>query len=123
MDPAKKYFSSEVSDRERAIFEGGISLGAIYHQFVGLPISKHTDFDNLEKTIEDSIKTQPYVEVVKVKINRDFVKKDKSNEYSYHNLEGKMLDISLVADYNNSKAKMRCKYVKELDYPLMYVEE
>ena len=71
MDPAKKYFSKDVSDRERAIFEGGISLGAIYHQFVGLPISKSTDFDNLEKTIENSIKTQPYIEDVKVKINRD----------------------------------------------------
>ena len=123
MDPAKKYFSKDVSDRERAIFEGGISLGAIYHQFVGLPISKSTDFDNLEKTIENSIKTQPYIEDVKVKINRDFIKKDKSNEYNYHNLEGKMLDISLTANYNNTKVKMGCKYIKELDYPLMYVEE
>ena len=75
MDPAKKYFSKDISDRERAIFEGGISLGAIYHQFVGLPISKNTDFDILEKSIEDSMKTQPYIDDVKVMINRDFIKK------------------------------------------------
>jgi len=123
MDSAKKYFSKDISDRERAIFEGGIKLGAIYHQFLGLPISKSTDFDNLEKMIEQSVKIQPYVDFVKIRINKEFLTKQKVNEYDYHNLEGKMIDISLTIKYNDSKVKMRCKYIKELDYPLMYIEE
>ncbi len=123
MDRAKKYFSDKVSDRERAIFEGGISLGAIYHQFVGMPISKKTNFKILEDTIKDSIKNQPYIQNAKVKINREFINKDKSDEYSYHNLEGRMLEISLKVKYNLEEIQMRCKYIEELDYPLMYIED
>lgn len=35
------YFKN-LSDRERAVFEGGISLGALFHQFVGTPVSEKT---------------------------------------------------------------------------------
>ncbi|MEM3588173.1 MAG: dihydroneopterin aldolase family protein, partial [Candidatus Jordarchaeaceae archaeon] len=50
---AKRYFGKEVTDRDRAIFEGGITLGAIYHQFVGTPISRDAAVVSaLEKAIE-----------------------------------------------------------------------
>ena len=29
-----------ITERDRAIFEAGIKLGALYHQWVGTPISK-----------------------------------------------------------------------------------
>ena len=122
MDLAKKYFL-DISDRERAIFEGGIKLGAIYHQFIGVPISKKTDFLALERTIEESVKTQPYTEYVKIKIDRKFINKNKSNEYDYHTLEGKMLDITLTIKYEGSTVKVRSRYIEELDYTLMYIEE
>ena len=41
---------TEVNDRDRAVFEAGIKLGALYHQFVGTPISVDT-IDNLARTI------------------------------------------------------------------------
>lgn len=39
MDVDEKYFSN-ITSRERAIFEGAISMGALFHQFVGTPVNK-----------------------------------------------------------------------------------
>ena len=50
MDTKEKYFSN-ISDRERAIFEGAISMGALFHQFVGTPFNK-TNIPSLEKAME-----------------------------------------------------------------------
>ena len=41
MDVDKEYFSN-ITSRERAIFEGAISMGALFHQFVGTPVNKNT---------------------------------------------------------------------------------
>ena len=67
MDVNEKYFSN-ITARERAIFEGGISMGALFHQFVGTPVNKDTK-EGLERTIEESFKLQPAIEDVEVKIN------------------------------------------------------
>ena len=56
MDVNEKYFSN-ITARERAIFEGGISMGALFHQFVGTPVNKDTK-EGLERTIEESFKLQ-----------------------------------------------------------------
>ena len=109
------YFKN-LSDRERAVFEGGITLGALFHQFVGTPISLKNK-EILEKSIEEAMKNQPCVEDIKVEIVGD-LKEDK-----YVSLDGNMLNVKLKIKVNNTIASLRLKYIKELDYPLMYVEE
>jgi hypothetical protein len=109
------YFKN-LSDRERAVFEGGITLGALFHQFVGTPISLKNK-EILEKSIEEAMKNQPCVEDIKVEIVGD-LKEDK-----YVSLEGNMLNVKLKVKINNTIASLRLRYIKELDYPLMYVEE
>ncbi len=34
-----------------------------------------------------------------------------------------MLDVRVVSVYRDSKAVIRMKFIDELDYPLMYLEE
>ena len=109
------YFKN-LSDRERAVFEGGITLGALFHQFVGTPISLKNK-EILEKSIEESMKNQPCVEDIKIEIVGD-LKEDK-----YISLDGNMLNVKLKIRVSNTIAILRLKYIKELDYPLMYVEE
>ncbi|WP_421078532.1 dihydroneopterin aldolase family protein [Methanothermococcus sp. Ax23] len=109
------YFKN-LSDRERAVFEGGITLGALFHQFVGTPISLKNK-EILEKSIEEAMKNQPCVEDIKVEIVGD-LKEDK-----YVSLDGNMLNVKLKIKVNNTIASLRLRYIKELDYPLMYVEE
>jgi len=110
------YFKN-LSERERAVFEGGISLGALFHQFVGTPISMQSK-KSLEIAMSESLKNQPLIEDISVSIVLDI------EDGKYVSLDGNMLDVSLtVKTKENTKAVLRLKYIKELDYPLMYVDQ
>ena len=116
MDVNEKYFSN-ITKRERAIFEGGISMGALFHQFVGTPVNQKTK-DNLERTIEESFKLQPAIEKVEVKINLN-----DNTGFDYISLSGDMLDVKIHTKVDNIKTIIRIEFIEELNYPLMYVEE
>ncbi|MBA2853237.1 dihydroneopterin aldolase family protein [Methanococcus maripaludis] len=109
------YFKN-LSDRERAVFEGGISLGALFHQFVGTPVSEKTK-RSLEIAMSESLKNQPFIEDVSVSIVGII------EDGKYVSLTGEMLDVSLTVKTEENRALLRLKYIKELDYPLMYVEK
>jgi hypothetical protein len=109
------YFKN-LSDRERAVFEGGISLGALFHQFVGTPVSKKTK-KSLEIAMSESLKNQPFIEDVSVSIVGII------EDGKYVSLTGEMLDVSLTVKTEQNRAFLKLKYIKELDYPLMYVEK
>lgn len=108
------------SEAERAAFEAGIKLGTIYHQFVGVPL-RPENVSALEKAIEAGCRVQPFVERVKVRIDRSRLKK-KRGQYDYVSLTGDMLDVSLIVRYENTRVKARMRLIKEMNYPLMYVE-
>ncbi len=116
----EKYFKN-LTDRERAIFEGGISMGALFHQFVGTPVSIETS-SSLEKAIEESILLQPAVVDVKVLLNKTLIKEE-SGSMGYTSLEGNMLDIEITTKINEKYITTCISYVEELDYPLMFVKE
>jgi len=120
MDVDEKYFKN-ISKRERAIFEGAITMGALFHQFIGTPVSINS-VESLEKSIEDAMTLQPCINKVEIKINREILEKIK-NEYEYISLTGEMLNVKVVSDYSDKRAVIRLKYIPELNYPLMYVEE
>ncbi|CAF29799.1 dihydroneopterin aldolase family protein [Methanococcus maripaludis] len=109
------YFKN-LSDRERAVFEGGISLGALFHQFIGTPVSEKTK-KSLEIAMSESLKNQPFIEDVSVSIVGII------EDGKYVSLTGEMLDVSLTVKTEKNRALLRLKYIKELDYPLMYVEK
>ena len=119
MDVDEKYFNN-ISKRERAIFEGAITMGALFHQFIGTPVSIKS-VESLEKSIENAMELQPCINRVEIKINREILKKIE-NEYDYISLTGEMLDVKVVSDYSDKRAVIRLKYISELNYPLMYVE-
>ena len=120
MDVDEKYFNN-ISHRERAIFEGGITMGALFHQFDGTPVNLKS-VKSLEEAMEKAMELQPCVNKVEVTINRDMLQ-DIENEYEYTSLNGNMLDVKVVSLFRDSKAVIRMKFMEELDYPLMYVEE
>jgi len=116
----EKYFQN-ITPRERSIFEGAISMGALFHQFVGTPVSVNSAH-SLEKAMEESLQLQPCIKSVKVRIDREILK-NAENEYEYLSLTGDMLDVTLVSECNDVKAVVRMKYMEELNYPLMFVEK
>jgi hypothetical protein len=120
MDVDEKYFKN-ISHRERAIFEGAITMGALFHQFDGTPVNIKSA-ESLEKAMQDAMELQPCIEKVEVTINRDMLKKIE-NEYDYTSLNGNMLDVKVVSVFDDIKAVIRMKYIEELNYPLMYIED
>lgn len=120
LDVDKEYFSN-ITTRERAIFEGAISMGALFHQFVGTPINKNTK-KSLETSMEESLKLQPAIEDVEVKIRFDKLE-ESMTEFDYTSLNGDMLDVKIHTKVDNVKAIIRIEFIEELNYPLMYVED
>jgi hypothetical protein len=120
MEIDEKYFNN-ISKRERAIFEGAITMGALFHQFIGTPVSLNT-VETLEKSIQTAMELQPCISTVQIKINREILEKIK-NEFDYISLTGEMLDVKVVSNYSDKRAVIRLKFITELNYPLMYVEE
>lgn len=119
MDVDKQYFSN-ITTRERAIFEGAISMGALFHQFVGTPVNKNTK-KSLETSMEESLKLQPAIEDVEVEIRFDKLE-ESMTEFDYTSLTGDMLDVKIHTKVDNVKAIIRIEFIEELNYPLMYVE-
>ena len=120
MDVDKEYFSN-ITTRERAIFEGAISMGALFHQFVGTPVNKTTK-KSLETSMEDSLRLQPAIEDVDFDIRFDKLE-ESMTEFDYTSLTGDMLDVKIYTKVDNVKATIRIEFIEELNYPLMYVEE
>ena len=117
-DKAKTYFAC--TDRDRALFEIGIKMGTIYHQFVGTPIN-HDNVEQVERAITESVKVQPFVASAKVTIDRKYMSGGKGM-YGYSTLSGKMMQVLVTVVYDGWKVNARMHHVDELDYPLMYVD-
>ena len=112
----------EINERDIAVFEAGIKLGALYHQFAGTPISADT-VDGLERIIEDSVGVQPFVRSVSVSIDREMLEKKQNPKFGYCELEGRMLHVSLQVLYKNTIATVELAYDEGLDYPMMSVKK
>ncbi|MEM2097889.1 MAG: dihydroneopterin aldolase family protein [Methanothrix sp.] len=106
------------TSREIAAFEAGIKLGALYHQFVGTPVSEETA-DSLERAIERSISLQPYVESVSVRIDRSMLR---GNIFGYSELSGKMIRAEIEIVYEEARVGAVLEYDPERDYPMMHLK-
>ena len=112
----------KITDKDNALFEAGIKLGALYHQFTGSPVNLNT-VSSLETAIQESISVKPYVEEISVKIDRDMLRSKLNNEFGYTELQGPMLKVNITVRYGSSKVKVGMEYDPELNYPLMKILE
>jgi hypothetical protein len=106
-----------ITDRERAAFEAGIKLGALYHQWVGTPVSRETA-DMIERVIEESVSLQPFVTDVKVRLDRGMMD---PNPFGYSEVKGAMFTVEI----GTSVGESRCRAALAFDgrYPLMQILE
>ncbi|EQB66118.1 MAG: hypothetical protein AMDU3_IPLC00001G0284 [Thermoplasmatales archaeon I-plasma] len=115
VDPATSYFSC--SDKERAIFEAGVKLGSIYHQYTGIPIND-SNVEFLERAIEKAVSAQPFVTKVNVNIDRRKVGRSRP-AYKYKTLLGDMMDVKINIKYGKALVEGRMAWVSSMKYPLM----
>jgi hypothetical protein len=108
-----------VTPRDNVAFEAGIKLGALYHQFVGTPVSPDT-VESLERAIAASIGVQPYVRSITVHIDRKMIK-DSLSSFGYTELKGPMLKVDAVIRYERYEADVGIEY--RGGYPLMFIKD
>lgn len=78
--------------------------------------------DALERAIEAGSMVQPFVKDVKVRIDRSRLK-TKTGRFDYVSLTGEMLDVRIMIEYKGTKVEAGMKFVREMDYPLMFLEK
>jgi hypothetical protein len=105
------------SDSDRAIFEAGIKLGALYHQWVGTPISRKSAA-SIEMAIEQSVILQPFVEEITVRLFRNLMAE---NTFGYSELSGLMFDVEIVTRVGFTYC--RARLAPQDGYPLMQIVE
>ena len=103
------------ADRDQAIFEAGIKLGALYHQWVGTPISPQTA-EVIEEAIEQAVGLQPFVEEITVRLD---TQRMRPNEFGYSELSGLMFEVDIVTRYNSVTCHARL--APHDDYPMMSI--
>jgi len=118
-DIAKKFFDKSINEKERAIFELGIALGFVYHQFLGLPFRRKNK-KYIEKAVEEAILSQPFRIYANVKLK---AKSKKEDTYSYDEISRDNIDVIIKVKYGKIIATGRLRFIKELNYPLMYIEK
>ncbi|MBN2155629.1 MAG: hypothetical protein JW776_06280 [Candidatus Lokiarchaeota archaeon] len=121
---ADRKFPEDFTSKERAIFEVGIKLGALYHIAMGMPISKDPmTIASIETALANSIKSQPYVTEMKVKLNVDNIMGSKSHEFDYSEITSSTLNAEIRLKYNNIEVLGMLEWNEELNYPLMFVKK
>lgn len=120
----KVKFAKNITDREKATFETGIKLGALYHILCGIPVSKDENvIKSIEKGIEQSISCQPYVKDVKIKLRKEELQGEKKDEFDYDEISGKIIEADVIILFKNIEVKGKIEWIKDLEFPLMYIAE
>ena len=105
------------TDGKQAVFEAGIKLGALYHQWVGTPVSRDSA-PGIEHAIEQAVILQPFVEEITVWLDRSLMTE---NIYGYSELSGLMFQVEIITRVGF--AYCRAQLAPDAGYPLMRIVE
>jgi len=106
--------------REALLFEAGIKLGGIFHQYLGVPVSRATAA-GLARTIERAVALQPYVTRVEVRIVPARGGRTGVGRFAYRYLTPTMLDATVTLSDGAVSVAARLAHSAALRYPLMRV--
>jgi dihydroneopterin aldolase len=110
-----------LSRREALLFEAGIKLGGIFHQYLGVPVSPRTA-PGLARTIERAVALQPYVAHVRVRIDPARGGPVGRGRYAYRYLVAEMLDVRVRLADGDVEVTARLAHRPDLRYSLMSVD-
>jgi hypothetical protein len=105
---------------ERLLFEAGVKLGGVFHQYIGVPVTARTAA-HLAATIEHAVGLQPYVQEVHVKIHPSRGGRTGSGRFAYRYLTAEMLEATVTVADGGWEVVARLAYAPTLRYPEMRV--
>jgi hypothetical protein len=107
-------------EKEKANFEAGIKLGALFHQFVGTPISLE-NAELLEKAMKSCLMLQPYVIKAEVRIDRKKLEQ-RLSEFGYTSLDSELIYARVKVRVGKEEVEAILEWDEEKRYPMMRVE-
>jgi dihydroneopterin aldolase len=110
-----------LTSREALLFEAGIKLGGIFHQYLGIPVSPRTA-GALARSVEAAVALQPFVERVRVRIVPALGGRVGNGRFGYRYVTAEMIDARVTLRHRATRVVARLSYRADLRYPLMRVE-
>ncbi|MGP8078706.1 MAG: dihydroneopterin aldolase family protein [Thermoplasmata archaeon] len=112
--------SVRLTARETLLFEAGIKLGGIFHQYLGIPVDPRTA-PALSRAIAAAVRLQPYVREVRVRVTPGRGPPVGRGRFAYRYLTPEMLDVVVSLEHRGHRVEARLRHRPDLRYPLMDV--
>lgn len=120
--PAKpKIHRATLTLREALLFEAGIKLGGLFHQYLGTPVGP-TTARSLARTIESAVGLQPYVRSIRVRIDPERGGPLGRGRFAYRYLVAEMIRVRLELADGPVSVTARLEWRPDLAYPLMSID-
>jgi dihydroneopterin aldolase len=120
MTRAPKIHRARLTAREALLFEAGVKLGGIFHQYLGIPVSPRTA-PGVARTIERAVRLQPYVVAVRVTIDPSRGGPVGTGRFRYRYLTPEMMEVVVRLQDGEEEVEARFRHRPDLRYPLMSV--
>jgi len=120
MTPISSPHPARLSRREALLFEAGIKLGGVFHQYLGMPVAPGTAA-SVARTIERAVALQPYVVDVRVRLDPSRGGPVGRGRFGYRYLVPEMLDVVVRLRDGPEEVEGRLRHRPDLRYPLMSV--
>lgn len=117
---APGFHRAALSAREALLFEAGVKLGGVFHQYLGMPVSTETA-QGLARTIEDAVRLQPFVTDVLVQIDPRRAGPTGEGRFAYQYLTPEMMRVEVTLQDGTTTVVAALDHRADLRYPLMSV--
>ena len=112
---------ASLSAREALLFEAGVKLGGVFHQYLGTPVSPRTA-PALARAIEGAVGLQPFVRGVRVRVRPERGGPTGRGRFGYRYLTAEMLEVRVRLADGPVEVLARLEHRPDLRYPLMSVD-
>jgi dihydroneopterin aldolase len=117
---ATQFHRASLTEREALVFEAGVKLGGVFHQYLGIPVTPRTS-PGLARSIERAIALQPFVISVQVHIDPKRGPPVGRGRFAYRYLTAEMLHVRVVLRDGAVEVIAELRHRPELRYSLMSV--
>lgn len=120
MTGTRRTHTARLTPREALLFEAGVKLGGVFHQYLGIPVTPRTA-PVLARTIEAAVGLQPFVRSVRVRVDPTRGGPVGRGRFAYRYLTPEMLEVTVSLADGPHLVVARLEHRPDLRYPLMSV--